>query len=114
MCFLFDFVVRCSEVEMIEKIVVDILNVLNDFVLLNYCDFLVGVGVYMEKMRFLLSLECDEVRMVGIWGFVGIGKIIIVRVLYENFCSNFIYIVFMESLKGGYIRNYFENYEYML
>ncbi|CDY07347.1 BnaA07g24260D [Brassica napus] len=104
----------CSEAEMIEKIAADISNVLNDSVPSNYCDSLVGVGAHMEKMRSLLSLECDEVRMVGIWGPAGIGKTTIARALYENLCSNFTHTAFMESLKGGYTRNYLENYEYML
>lgn len=56
----------CSEAEMIEKIVADISNVLNDSVPSNYFESSVGVGAHMEKMRSLLSLECDEVRMVGI------------------------------------------------
>ncbi|KAF3519854.1 hypothetical protein DY000_02062827 [Brassica cretica] len=62
----------CSEAEMIEKIAVDVSNVLNDSVPSNYFESLVGIAAHMERMRSLLSLECDEVRMVGIWGPAGI------------------------------------------
>lgn len=52
--------------------------------------------------------------MVGIWGPAGIGKTTIARALYEMLCSNFTHTAFVESLKGGYTRNYLDNYEYML
>ncbi|KAG2322262.1 hypothetical protein Bca52824_015475 [Brassica carinata] len=53
----------CSEAEMIEKIADDVSNVLNDSVPSKYFESLIGIGAHMEKMRSLLSLECDEVRM---------------------------------------------------
>uniref|UniRef100_A0A0D2ZRW4 NB-ARC domain-containing protein n=4 Tax=Brassica TaxID=3705 RepID=A0A0D2ZRW4_BRAOL len=70
-----------SESEMIEKIAADVSNVVNDSVPSIYFESLIGIGVHMEKMRSLLSLECDEVRMVGIWGPAGIGKTTIARAL---------------------------------
>ncbi|CAF2061966.1 unnamed protein product [Brassica oleracea] len=66
---------------MIEKIAADVSNVVNDSVPSIYFESLIGIGVHMEKMRSLLSLECDEVRMVGIWGPAGIGKTTIARAL---------------------------------
>ncbi|XP_018445310.1 disease resistance protein TAO1 isoform X2 [Raphanus sativus] len=103
-----------SESEMIEKIAADVSNVVNDSVPSNYFESLVGIGAHMEKMRSLLSLECDEVRMVGIWGPAGIGKTTIARALYEKLCSNFTHTAFMESIKGGYTTHYLDNYAYKL
>ncbi|XP_018445314.1 disease resistance protein TAO1 isoform X2 [Raphanus sativus] len=104
----------CSEAEMIEKIAADISNVVNDSVPSNYFESLIGIGAHMERMRSLLSLECDEVRMVGIWGPAGIGKTTIARALYEKLCSNFTHTAFIESIKGGYTTHYLDNYAYML
>lgn len=99
---------------MIEKIAADVSNVLNDSVPSIYFESLVGIGAHMEKMRSLLSLECDEVRMVGIWGPAGIGKTTIARALYEKLCSSFTHTAFMESIRGGYTTHYLDSYAYML
>lgn len=66
---------------MVEIIVNDVLSKLNIIELGVFGEF-VGIEDYILKMNMLLFLEFDEVRMVGIWGFLGIGKIDIVRVLF--------------------------------
>uniref|UniRef100_M4E4E5 TIR domain-containing protein n=1 Tax=Brassica campestris TaxID=3711 RepID=M4E4E5_BRACM len=74
-----------GEAEMISKIVMDVSNELpsTDF------DQLVGVEAHLEKMRSVICLDSDEVKIVGIWGPDGIGKSTIVRALYNNISSNF-------------------------
>ncbi|KAG5408643.1 hypothetical protein IGI04_004962 [Brassica rapa subsp. trilocularis] len=76
---------RAGEAEMISKIVIDVSNELpsTDF------DQLVGVEAHLEKMRSVICLDSDEVKIVGIWGPDGIGKSTIVRALYNNISSNF-------------------------
>lgn len=76
---------RAGEAEMISKIVMDVSNELpsTDF------DQLVGVEAHLEKMRSVICLDSDEVKIVGIWGPDGIGKSTIVRALYNNISSNF-------------------------
>lgn len=45
---------------------------------------LVGMEVYMVKMYFFLNMGFkNEVFMIGIWGMGGVGKIIIVKCVYE-------------------------------
>nr|BAJ09394.1 TuMV resistance-like protein [Brassica rapa subsp. chinensis] len=78
-----------SEAEMIEKIATKISNKLNLSVPCSYCDGLVGIESHMTEMRSLLSLDCDEVRKVGILGMAGIGKTTIARSLYNRHCQNF-------------------------
>ncbi|KAG7564447.1 Toll/interleukin-1 receptor homology (TIR) domain [Arabidopsis suecica] len=62
-----------NEAAMIEKIVIDILNMLNNSTPSSDFDSFVGMQAHMENMESKLGLGSDEVRMVGIWGPPGIG-----------------------------------------
>jgi len=69
----------------------------------------VGIKDHIEKVRLLLHLESDEVRMVGIWGTSGIGKTTIARALFSNLSSQFqssVYIdrAFISKSMEGYGR----------
>ncbi|CAH8263906.1 unnamed protein product [Arabidopsis lyrata] len=103
-----------NEADMIENIATNVSNALNNFCPSNYFEDLVGIEAHMEKMLTLLCLECDEVRMVGVWGHAGIGKTTIVRALYETIRSNFSHTAFMVSIKGVYTVQNCDYYEYML
>ncbi|ESQ55970.1 hypothetical protein EUTSA_v10026484mg [Eutrema salsugineum] len=76
-----------DEANMIEKIAKDVLNKLmtssNDF-----GDF-VGITAHLEKLNSVLSLESEEVRMVGIVRASGIGKSTIGRALYSQLSGRF-------------------------
>ncbi|KAG7555646.1 NB-ARC [Arabidopsis suecica] len=74
-----------SEAEMISKIVMDVSNELPS------SDFhrLVGIETHVENMKSMICLESDEVKIVGIWGPVGIGKTTIARALYKEVSCNF-------------------------
>ncbi|XP_010491839.1 PREDICTED: disease resistance protein TAO1-like [Camelina sativa] len=92
-----------NEAAMVKKIATDISNILlinltpsSDF------DRLVGMKSHLEKMKPLLCLESDEVRMIGIWGPPGIGKTTIARVVYNQLSNNFQLSVFMENIKANY------------
>lgn len=99
---------------MIENIARNISNALNSSIPSNYFEDVVGIEAHMEKMLSLLSIECDEVRMVGVWGPAGIGKTTIVRALYETLRSKFTHTAFMVSLKGAYTIHNCDNNEFML
>ncbi|CDY39736.1 BnaA04g11170D [Brassica napus] len=93
-----------TEAEMIQQIAIDVSNKLNltpsrDF------DGMVGLEAHLTSLKSLLCLECDDVKMIGIWGPAGIGKTTIARALYEQPSSSFSFKCFMEDLKGIYKSN---------
>lgn len=89
---------RASEAEMILKIVMDVSNELpsSDF------DRLVGVEAHVEKMKAMICLESDDVKIVGIWGPAGIGKTTIAKALYKQVSCNFQLKFYKESLERKY------------
>ncbi|KAL0887662.1 hypothetical protein Bca101_011645 [Brassica carinata] len=78
----------------------DVLNELpsSDF------DRLVGIETHVERMKKMICLENDEVKMVGIWGPAGIGKTTIARALYQQVSCNFQLKFYMENHEGTYNR----------
>ncbi|XP_013584232.1 PREDICTED: probable disease resistance protein RPP1 [Brassica oleracea var. oleracea] len=83
---------------MIETIVTDISNKFNDSTTSNDSNSLVGIGTHTKEIESLLSLESDEVRMVGIWGPSGIGKTTIARALYKKLSSKFTHAACISSV----------------
>lgn len=98
---------RASESEMITKIVKDVSNELpsTDF------DRFVGIEAHVAKMKSMICLESDEVKMVGIWGPAGIGKTTIAKALYNQVSSNFQLKYYKENLEGKYKMPQLENYD---
>lgn len=95
---------------MVEKIATDISNKLNNSTPSRDFIGLVGMGAHMEKMKPLLCLESDEMRMIGIWGPSGIGKSTIARILYSEHSHQFQLCVFMENIKVRYPRPCYDEY----
>lgn len=85
---------------MISKIIKDVSNELpsSDF------DRLVGIETHVERMKTMICLETDEVKIVGIWGPAGIGKTTIARALYQEVSCNFQLKFYMENHEGAYNR----------
>ncbi|KAF2595931.1 hypothetical protein F2Q68_00007468, partial [Brassica cretica] len=98
---------RASEAQMISKIVKDVSNELpsTDF------DRLVGVEAHVAKLISMIRLECDAVKMVGIWGPAGIGKTTIAKALYNQVSSNFQLKFYKEIFKGKYEVHNLERYD---
>ncbi|CAH8366202.1 unnamed protein product [Eruca vesicaria subsp. sativa] len=98
-----------NEAEMIKKILADVSNKLNRK---PSADFggLVGIKAHIAKLNPLLHLESEEVKMIGIWGPLGIGKTTIARCLYNQIASKFQGRAFVPFLNGMHECGYSDNY----
>ncbi|KFK26019.1 hypothetical protein AALP_AA8G193000 [Arabis alpina] len=99
-----------NETEMISKIVRDVANELpsTDF------NRLVGIEAHVAKMKSMMCLESDKVKIVEIWGPSGIGKSTIARALYKQVSCNFQLKFYKEDVDGiqyddNYLQNHLEN-----
>ncbi|KAG7548406.1 P-loop containing nucleoside triphosphate hydrolase [Arabidopsis suecica] len=90
-----------NEASMIEKIAIDVSDMLNISSPSRDFDDLIGMEAHTEKVKSLLGLHSNEVRMIGIWGPSGIGKTTIARVLYNELSKSdgFGLSVFMDNIK---------------
>lgn len=81
---------------MILKIVADVSNELpsTDF------NRLVGIEAHVAKIKSMISLESDEVKIVGIWGPAGIGKTTIAKALYNEVSIIFQLKFYKENAEG--------------
>ncbi|KAG5376661.1 hypothetical protein IGI04_041257, partial [Brassica rapa subsp. trilocularis] len=103
-----------NDAEMIEKNVADVSEELNRCTPSKDFDDLVGLEAHVAKLCSMLCLESDEVRMIGIWGPIGIGKTTIARALYSQLSAaaddNFQLNILMENVKGSCRRNELDGY----
>ncbi|XP_023634084.1 probable disease resistance protein RPP1 [Capsella rubella] len=88
-----------NEAIMIEKITIDVLDMLNRSSPSRDFDDLIGMEAHIERVISLLEQDSDEVRMIGICGPSGIGKTTIARVLHSKLCNDFELSAFMENIK---------------
>ncbi|VVB15008.1 unnamed protein product [Arabis nemorensis] len=101
-----------NEARMIEKIVADVLEMLNRTPSKDF-DGLVGLEAHVGKLSSMLCLESNEVKMIGIWGPKGIGKTTIARALYNQLTSSnddFQLNIFMDNIKGSYRKTKISGY----
>ena len=100
--------------EIIEKVANNLSDLLYEDVPSGDFDGLVGMENHIMQISSLLSLDSDDVRMVGIWGPSGIGKTTTARALYRKLSSNFTHTAFMESIKAIREEIHTDDHAYML
>ncbi|KAH0870960.1 LOW QUALITY PROTEIN: hypothetical protein HID58_077982 [Brassica napus] len=96
-----------DEAAMIEDISTDVFNKLNNSAQSSDFD---TISTHMIKLKLLLRLGSNEVRMIGFWGPSGIGKSTIARVLFSQYSREFQFSVFMENIKRRFGRPYYDEY----
>ncbi|CAN7043733.1 unnamed protein product, partial [Brassica rapa subsp. trilocularis] len=84
-----------NEAKLIEEIANDVLEKLLLTPSKDSENF-VGIEDHISKLRVLLQLEAEEVRMVGLWGSSGIGKTTIARVLFQRLSRHFQGSIFID------------------
>lgn len=77
-----------SEADVIDSIVKRTINILSHKSL-SVADDLVGIQSRLEGFNCLLGLRSDAVRVVGICGMHGIGKMALVLVMYHKIFDQF-------------------------
>ncbi|XP_039164218.1 disease resistance protein RPV1-like isoform X1 [Eucalyptus grandis] len=56
---------------------------------IHLSDDLIGVDQSMDAIIDLLSVESEDIRLIGIWGMGGIGKTTLAKVIYHKLSTNF-------------------------
>ncbi|KAL1199650.1 Disease resistance-like protein DSC2 [Cardamine amara subsp. amara] len=102
-----------TEAALIEKIASDVSGVLGITPSRDFDDF-VGMESRITEIKSLLSLQSDEVKMIGIWGPAGIGKTSTARVLYNQLSPDFPFSTFIEDIKRSYARPCYNDYQLKL
>ena len=86
------------ESELIKKIIVEILGKLSRKLL--YVDkHLVGMSSRLEEILLQVSIESNDVRMIGICGIGGVGKTTMAKVVYNQISSQFEGISFLANIR---------------
>ncbi|KAL1195562.1 Disease resistance protein RML1B [Cardamine amara subsp. amara] len=89
-----------NEAEMIQKIATDVSEKRNATPSSDFDELEWFHDVKLEHLLEKLSLECKDVKMIGIEGRAGVGKTTIARALYNQLSGSFQLSCFMGNLKG--------------
>ncbi|KAF7849735.1 hypothetical protein BT93_L0340 [Corymbia citriodora subsp. variegata] len=77
-----------DDTKFIESIVKEISTIVGR-VPLKVAKFPIGVDCRVENVKSLLSMDSDDVRMIGIWGTGGVGKTTISKAVYNSIADQF-------------------------
>jgi energy-coupling factor transporter ATP-binding protein EcfA2 len=95
---------RDDEKAMVKKIANDISSIMNNSTQSSASQGLVGMEAHMEKMKELLGLDSNKVRLIGICGLPGSGKTTIAKRLYQQLLPQFELSTIIIDIKGCYPR----------
>ncbi|KAI8522802.1 hypothetical protein RHMOL_Rhmol13G0024700 [Rhododendron molle] len=87
-----------DEAHLIRKVVEEVQNNLN-IVLLHVACHEIGLESRLQKLKLLLKMETDDVRIVAIWGMGGIGKTTIAKKLYNLIQHKFEGSTFLANIR---------------
>ncbi|KAH0711347.1 hypothetical protein KY289_007306 [Solanum tuberosum] len=65
----------------------------------SYLQDIVGIDIHLEKVKSLLEMETNDVRILGIWGMGGVGKTTLARVVFDTLSPQFEYASFLADVK---------------
>ncbi|KAH0910512.1 hypothetical protein HID58_033833 [Brassica napus] len=88
------YVIHWSESDFIDEIVNDALEVLRS----NYKKNIIGMDMQIKEILSLLCTESQDVRRIGIWGAVGIGKTAIAEEIFHRISVQYETCVFLKDL----------------
>ena len=91
------FTIGRYELEVIENIIDDILKTSHQ--LLHVGNNIIGMNLLLEKLKSLIEVESNDVRMVGIYGIGGIGKTTMSKAIYNEILTKFEGISFLENVR---------------
>ncbi|XP_070668392.1 disease resistance protein RUN1-like [Malus domestica] len=98
------------ESELIKNIVEDVSARIVNRTYLHVAKYQVGLASRVQDIHEILDLENGDVRMVGIWGPVGIGKTTIAKAVYNSVAQRFEGSCFLANVReismspGGLVR----------
>ncbi|CAJ2667123.1 unnamed protein product, partial [Trifolium pratense] len=86
------------EFKFIQSIVDEVSRKLNR-IPLNVATHPVGLQARVSDVNSLLELECNDVKMIGIYGIGGIGKTTIAKAVYNTIYDQFRYASFIANVR---------------
>uniref|UniRef100_M1BA17 NL25 n=1 Tax=Solanum tuberosum TaxID=4113 RepID=M1BA17_SOLTU len=65
----------------------------------SYLQDIVGIDTHLEKVKSLLEMETNDVRVLGIWGMGGVGKTTLARAVFDTLSPQFQGASFLADVK---------------
>ena len=99
MSFLCSMLCSCTEVEFIQRVIEEISSTISNHEPLFVAKHPVGIDIRVEAIKLLLHMESNDVCIVGICGFGGIGKTTISKAVYNEIAHRFEGSCFLENVR---------------